>query len=330
MRHHGPLDSDEARTRGGATIPVSRRGFLGAVGGTLAAATLSTKAEAQAATAKRLTAGTRILEVNGRPAQVFGLTGPNGRPGLHLAPGERFRIDLANETGEPTLIHWHGQLPPWMQDGFPWPQTPAIPNGAVASYDYAPISGTYWMHSHHAMQEQSLLTAPLVVDDAASLHEDRQDIVLMLNDFSFRSPEELLASVTGTSVADAHGLAQGSESAGPAAGQAKPAMTMPAPAMQGMGITDMGARTWARGGSERRSIRRLPRKRPHPRRPGDRACGSWRQGSVARHQRRLIEPVLDRSRRARRPCCGDRRPCRAAGPRQAFSDLDGAATRYPD
>ena len=39
---------------------------------------------------KRLVAGTRVLEVNGRPAKVFGLTGPDGRPGIRLGPGERF------------------------------------------------------------------------------------------------------------------------------------------------------------------------------------------------------------------------------------------------
>jgi len=75
---------------------------------------------------KRLVAGTRMLEVNGRPAKVFGLTGPDGRPGIRLATGERFRVEFANETGTRTLVHWHGQLPPWTQDGFPWPQTPPI------------------------------------------------------------------------------------------------------------------------------------------------------------------------------------------------------------
>jgi len=39
---------------------------------------------------------------------------------------------------------------------------PRLPFGkrAVHSYDYAPISGTYWMHSHVGMQEQVLMTAP--------------------------------------------------------------------------------------------------------------------------------------------------------------------------
>ena len=100
------------------------------------------------------------------------------------------------------------------------------------------------MHSHHGMQEQRLLTAPLIVDEAASLREDRQDIVLMLHDFSFRTPDELLASVTGMSVADAHRLAQASADERPSMaaqgkrGMAMPGMSMskaPAPAAQGTG-----------------------------------------------------------------------------------------------
>ncbi|HWL75196.1 MAG TPA: multicopper oxidase domain-containing protein, partial [Burkholderiaceae bacterium] len=152
-----------------------------------------------------------MLEVNGRPAKVFGLTGPDERPGIRLAAGERFRVDLANESGARTLVHWHGQLPPWTQDGFPWPQTPPIANGAVQAYDYAPIPGTYWMHSHHDMQEQSLMTAPLIVHSTAELREDRQEVVLMLHDFTFRTPEEVLAGLTGTSSAAAQAMAQKSE-----------------------------------------------------------------------------------------------------------------------
>ena len=261
---HNPLHDYGIQTRNGraiAPLVISRRDLLGGLGGTLATVMLSAKARAADSAAKRLIAETRILEVNGRPARVFGLTGPDGRPGLRLAAGERFRVDLANETGARTLVHWHGQLPPWMQDGFPWPQTPPIPNGTVASYDYAPVSGTYWMHSHHAMQEQSLLTAPLVVDDAATLREDRQDIVLMLHDFTFRSPDEVLAGLTGASVADARAFTQTTEGAGrddggkgqsPAmptmAGQGTPAMAMPGmsmskgpgPAMKGMDMSGTG------------------------------------------------------------------------------------------
>ena len=57
---------------------------------------------------------------------------------------------------------------------------PPIANGAVQPYDYAPIPGTYWMHSHHDMQEQGLMTAPLIVHSAAELREDRQEVVLQV------------------------------------------------------------------------------------------------------------------------------------------------------
>src|SRR3979490_324105 len=144
----------------------------------------------------RLTAGTRTLAVNGKPARVFGLIGPNGKPGITLSAGERFHVDLVNEAGTSTIVHWHGQLPPWKQDGFPWPQPPPIPAGDTRSYDYAPVAGTYWMHSHQGMQEQSLMTAPLIVRSAEDLRADRQEGVLMLHDFSFRTPDELLAGLT--------------------------------------------------------------------------------------------------------------------------------------
>jgi FtsP/CotA-like multicopper oxidase with cupredoxin domain len=179
----------------------SRRSFLGTALTAGVLPMLPASARALPTPPKRLVAGTRVLEVRGRPANVFGLIGPNGRPGIHLAAGERFRVDLANQAGVRTIVHWHGQVPSWMEDGFPWPETPPIANGAVQAYDYAPISGTYWMHSHHGLQEQRLMTAPLIVQNVAELSEDRQEVVLMLHDFTFRAPEEVLANLTGASAA---------------------------------------------------------------------------------------------------------------------------------
>lgn len=147
-------------------------------------------------TSKKLTASTRTLEVNGKAAKVFALTGPDGRPGVTLNPGERFAVRLINQAGTPTIVHWHGQLPDWKQDGFPWPQTPAILAGAEKAYDFAPIAGTFWMHSHDGMQEQQLMAAPLIVYDAASVAADAQEVVLLLHDFSFQSPDELMAGLT--------------------------------------------------------------------------------------------------------------------------------------
>src|ERR1700722_6484501 len=195
-------------------------------------------AASETRTAKlRLTAGTRTVAVNGKPAGVFGLIGPNGNPGITLSPGERFDVDLVNQAGTSTIIHWHGQLPPWKQDGFPWPQTPPIPAGDTQSYDYGPIAGTYWMHSHQGMQEQSLMTAPLIVRSAEYMHGDRQEVVLTLNDFSFQTPDELLAGLTKSS---------GSQSALPKSGIDK-AMNMGAGSMGAMNSGAMGAMNMASG-----------------------------------------------------------------------------------
>src|SRR6202790_5209486 len=109
--------------------------------------------------ALRLTAGTRTLAVNGKPARVFSLIGPNEKPGITLSPGERFHVDLVNQADTSTIVHWHGQLPPWKQDGFPWPQTPPIPAGDTHSYDYAPIAGTHPQRHRREPPESSTNTS---------------------------------------------------------------------------------------------------------------------------------------------------------------------------
>lgn len=172
---------------------ISRREWLI---GSAAAALLGPTAIAQTQAPKRLTAISRILDVNGKPAKVFGLTGPDGQPGLTLAPGERFAVMFDNQAGTDTIVHWHGQLPDWKQDGFPWPETPPLAAGTSKLYDFAPIPGTFWMHSHQGMQEQQLMAAPLIVHDAASKAADALEVVILLHDFSFKSPTELMQGLT--------------------------------------------------------------------------------------------------------------------------------------
>ena len=163
-------------------MTVSRRRFL--TTGIAAAAASGTAAFGQSA-AQKLTATTRSLDVNGKAARVYGLIGPGGKPGVTLGPGERFRVELVNATEVPTIVHWHGQTPPWKEDGFPWPQTPSLAAGTSRGYDFVPLAGTHWMHSHHGLQEQRLMTAPMIVRSAADYREDRQQVVVMLHDFSF-------------------------------------------------------------------------------------------------------------------------------------------------
>lgn len=140
-----------------------------------------------------LSAVTRTLDVDGRAATVFGLVGPAARPGLSLRASETVRVDLTNALAEPTMIHWHGLTPPWDADGVPDAPRPLLQAGETRAY-LLPTGrpGTHWMHAH-TLQEQQLLAAPLIVRSEEDLARDEQDVVILLHDFSFTPPGELLA-----------------------------------------------------------------------------------------------------------------------------------------
>lgn len=146
-------------------------------------------------------AESRTIEVAGRAARVYGLAGPGGRPGITLTAADRFRVQLQNGLDEPTLIHWHGLTPPYRQDGVPVLAQAPLEAGESYAYDF-PLTrpGTNWMHSHLDLQEQLLLAAPLIIRDPAEAGLDEQEVVVMLHDFTFRDPREILADLTGGSM----------------------------------------------------------------------------------------------------------------------------------
>lgn len=183
--------------------------------------------------------GTRVIEVKGKAAKVFGLLQPNGMHGLVMNAGERFRVRLRNEASEAALIHWHGLTPPNAQDGVAGVTQDPLPPGQSHDYDFAvALPGTNWMHSHHMLQEQLLMAAPLIVRDPADTARDEQEVVVMLHDFTFRAAEEILAGLT-------HGMAHDHGAMDHAAmGHDMPAMGMSPPGasqmpMGGMDLNDV-------------------------------------------------------------------------------------------
>ena len=185
---------------------VSRRALLSGMGGFAAAGMLRLEhAAAQGAAPIDLSVATRSLEVNGRAASVFGIMQANGRHGLELNSGTRFRVRLANHTNEETVIHWHGLTPPHDQDGVAGLSQAAIRPHGSHDYDF-PLDrpGTHWMHSHLGLQEQRLMAAPLIVRDPAEAGTDEQHVVIMLHDFTFRDPEEIMASLRPGPQSGAH------------------------------------------------------------------------------------------------------------------------------
>jgi FtsP/CotA-like multicopper oxidase with cupredoxin domain len=156
-------------------------------------------------TSRKLKAVSRTIEINKRPAKVFGLVDAQGRPGLTFTEGQSFKVRLANDLSEPTLIHWHGLRPPFEQDGVPDMPAPLLPAGQTRDYDFAVgAAGTHWMHAH-TLQEQNLLAAPLIVRDAMKDELDEQEVVVLLHDFSFTPAGELLARLGRSTGHSMHG-----------------------------------------------------------------------------------------------------------------------------
>jgi FtsP/CotA-like multicopper oxidase with cupredoxin domain len=206
---------------------LSRRAFLVSAAAASAATTLARaqpNTEQAAPTVLRIER--RSIEVNGRPASVLGVRQGDGTFGIRTEVGKRFRVRLENKIKEPSLIHWHGLTPPWQQDGVPGVSGPPIPPGGSADYDFPlRFGGTFWMHSHQALQEQLLLAAPLIIRDQRD-RPDQQEVIMLLADFSFTPPEQIFAELKKGGMQSM----TGASSATPASGGMKGMGTM-APGM---------------------------------------------------------------------------------------------------
>ena len=87
---------------------ITRRKFLA---GTAAATGLAVTSGLIPATARAasdvltLRATRRTLDIGGRATNVLGLLDAQGRSGLVLDPGQRFRVDLTNDLDVETIVH---------------------------------------------------------------------------------------------------------------------------------------------------------------------------------------------------------------------------------
>ncbi len=196
----------------------TRREFLvSTAGAALATAAVSSVVRAEEAPIV-LRAESRTIEVNGKAATVLHIGRSDGVRGVYTEAGRRYRVNLENHLGEPTLVHWHGLMPPYQQDGVPDVSQPALEPGGVYAYDFPLIDpGTHWMHSHLGFQEQRLMAAPLIIRDPAEAGLDEQEVVVMLHDFTFRDPDEILAELqAGVGHAEANDMAGMNMAAGAA------------------------------------------------------------------------------------------------------------------
>ncbi|HUC17874.1 MAG TPA: multicopper oxidase family protein [Acetobacteraceae bacterium] len=218
---------------------MDRRSFLKSAAAVAAGAfgPLPARADAQAGTNPTvLMLESRVIEVNGKAASVLGIAQPDGTRGIFMDVSTPFRVQVRNGLDTDSLIHWHGLTPPFRQDGVPYVSAPPIPAGARQDYDFKlDFAGTFWMHSHVGFQEQRLLSAPLIIRDGASEHGGAQEVVVMLHDFSFRSPDEIFAALRQRK--ESAGVAMASMKMPGATGQGTVAQGASGQGMSGQGMS---------------------------------------------------------------------------------------------
>lgn len=145
-----------------------------------------------------LTLANSSIDIGGK--RSMGITVNGGIPGpvLHFTEGDVARIHVVNKMKESASIHWHGVLVPNSMDGVPNLTFPPIQPGATFTYEF-PIrqSGTYWYHSHTALQEQSGVYGAIVIEPRGGdlRYAGLPDHVVMLSDWTDENPQEVLRTL---------------------------------------------------------------------------------------------------------------------------------------
>jgi FtsP/CotA-like multicopper oxidase with cupredoxin domain len=138
------------------------------------------------------------LKVLGKEVRVIAIEQADGTQGYSPEKDAGFHVEVVNQLKVPTSIHWHGLILPNLMDGVPFVTQDPIAPGKSFRYDF-PLkqSGTYWMHSHYGLQEQLDNSAPLIIWTPEERAKAERQVVVMLLDFSFTPPEQILKGLKG-------------------------------------------------------------------------------------------------------------------------------------
>lgn len=123
------------------------------------------------------------------PNKTLDLWGFNGTcpgPTIQVNQGDRVRVIVDNHLPEPTSMHWHGFEIPVAMDGSPYISQKLIRPGERFIYEWTlHQQGTYFYHSHLAMQEMLGMLGAFIMHPKVP-HEPRvdQDFVILLQEYA--------------------------------------------------------------------------------------------------------------------------------------------------
>jgi hypothetical protein len=124
--------------------------------------------------------------VPGKVVDLWGYNGSAPGPTIQVTQGDRVRIIVENHLPEPTSMHWHGFEIPFAMDGAPGSsQDPIAPGGRFVYEFTLHQAGTFFYHSHMAMQEMmGMIGAFIMHPKEAHEPEVDQDFALILQEYA--------------------------------------------------------------------------------------------------------------------------------------------------
>jgi CopA family copper-resistance protein len=144
----------------------------------------------------QLTIDREKVIIAGRESYGMTINGTIPGPTITFIEGNYAIIYVKNEMDEETSIHWHGILLPNFFDGVPYLTTPPVRPGETLKYEFQiRQAGTYWYHSHTALQEQSGVYGSIVIKSARERLEYDSDFVIVISDWTYEKPANVLRSL---------------------------------------------------------------------------------------------------------------------------------------
>ncbi|MEI6948586.1 multicopper oxidase domain-containing protein [Paraflavisolibacter sp. H34] len=143
-----------------------------------------------------------LVNFAGKRKHAVAINGSIPAPTLTFTEGDTAEIYLHNRLKkEETSLHWHGVILPNQFDGVPYLTTARIGPGETHLYKFAVVqNGTYWYHSHSALQEQSGMYGALIFkprgegqegQNTAGKKDREQHYTLVLSEWADERPTQI-------------------------------------------------------------------------------------------------------------------------------------------
>ncbi|HEX4924828.1 MAG TPA: multicopper oxidase domain-containing protein [Bdellovibrionales bacterium] len=118
-------------------------------------------------------------------------------PTLEFTEGDDAEITVNNRlSDEEVSIHWHGILLPPLEDGVAYVNTPPIHAGQSRTFRFKIRQhGTYWYHSHTAVQEQKGVYGAFIIHPKKKTIAYDKDVVVVLSDWSDENADDIIKNL---------------------------------------------------------------------------------------------------------------------------------------